>query len=632
MKINYFASISTLFLTFQCEDLFAKSEKNFQITNRSITPTKQIVISHRQFNIIPIKLKKMSLQQPQFVLINTQKNFTVSPISKIDHIKKIEYQKLTLKLKSYENSLSTNNLKLNSLIQKIDNEESKFLSLLASDFNDNKINLEIALSLSQFLVKNSKYQYISELNLVKSTLGLGLNQSAVSMINKILNNPSHKFYHDTLKIAVMNIELFSDQEIFRIFPLKSELLNLSNSQKLRLVKTFLRLKKFNEISEILISIDKDSLEYFESLVLHSIYFYKIGKIEDAMTYAEEAYKNINQYPSDKAQEVYLNLARLYFQSTDYEKANNLYNKISRNNKVWLEAAIEQAWTQILMEDFEGAAGNMYSLHSNFYKNLFMPESYTVRAIAYLNLCQFGDSLQTIANQNNKFNTDLNLLYQLKNDKDSSELVFNTLTNKSDKTNKFIPKSLYLKVLNSKIFLDHQTKINSLIDEEQKLNKIISKLLFIEKDIILKKSKSLNELTSKESVYNSDYYESKVTYESNLLLLRNLRNSSKDFYNQFIKFSDKEKLQLQNNILTEISANINTLILQIEKYKKNNESLEFEIRSRAGDHLRSQLVNQDISVNQKDSNNNSAMKWNFKGEIWEDEIGHFRSSLKNVCIN
>ena len=23
-------------------------------------------------------------------------------------------------------------------------------------------------------------------------------------------------------------------------------------------------------------------------------------------------------------------------------------------------------------------------------------------------------------------------------------------------------------------------------------------------------------------------------------------------------------------------------------------------------------------------------WGFKGEIWEDEIGHYRSSLKNVC--
>jgi hypothetical protein len=23
-------------------------------------------------------------------------------------------------------------------------------------------------------------------------------------------------------------------------------------------------------------------------------------------------------------------------------------------------------------------------------------------------------------------------------------------------------------------------------------------------------------------------------------------------------------------------------------------------------------------------------WDFRGEVWEDEIGHFRSSLENVC--
>jgi len=26
----------------------------------------------------------------------------------------------------------------------------------------------------------------------------------------------------------------------------------------------------------------------------------------------------------------------------------------------------------------------------------------------------------------------------------------------------------------------------------------------------------------------------------------------------------------------------------------------------------------------------SFNWKFKGEIWEDEIGHYRSSLKNVC--
>lgn len=26
----------------------------------------------------------------------------------------------------------------------------------------------------------------------------------------------------------------------------------------------------------------------------------------------------------------------------------------------------------------------------------------------------------------------------------------------------------------------------------------------------------------------------------------------------------------------------------------------------------------------------SLQWKFKGEIWEDEVGHYRSSLKNIC--
>ena len=57
--------------------------------------------------------------------------------------------------------------------------------------------------------------------------------------------------------------------------------------------------------------------------------------------------------------------------------------------------VESAWTQILGEDYEGAAGNMFSLHTDFFKNAFSPESYVVRTVGYLNLCQYGDGAQVL---------------------------------------------------------------------------------------------------------------------------------------------------------------------------------------------------------------------------------------------
>ncbi len=67
--------------------------------------------------------------------------------------------------------------------------------------------------------------------------------------------------------------------------------------------------------------------------------------------------------------------------------------------------------------------------------------------------------------------------------------------------------------------------------------------------------------------------------------------------------------------------------------EQSELLAYEIYSGAGEHLRFQLAGGEakpqgqLSV-QKGSG--KSLKWEFKGEVWEDELGHYRSSLKNVC--
>jgi hypothetical protein len=37
-----------------------------------------------------------------------------------------------------------------------------------------------------------------------------------------------------------------------------------------------------------------------------------------------------------------------------------------------------------------------------------------------------------------------------------------------------------------------------------------------------------------------------------------------------------------------------------------------------------------TVGAKPNRQPAGQKWEFEGEFWEDEIGHYRSSLKNNC--
>jgi len=72
---------------------------------------------------------------------------------------------------------------------------------------------------------------------------------------------------------------------------------------------------------------------------------------------------------------------------------------------------------------------------------------------------------------------------------------------------------------------------------------------------------------------------------------------------------------------------------LTKFIDQKEVLSYEIYSGAGEHLRYQMAGGKINE-QAPSNitptDKDSYTWKHKGEVWEDEIGHYRSALKNVC--
>ncbi|HMN68300.1 MAG TPA: hypothetical protein PKC28_07150, partial [Bdellovibrionales bacterium] len=86
----------------------------------------------------------------------------------------------------------------------------------------------------------------------------------------------------------------------------------------------------------------------------------------------------------------VNLARMNFALKKYDKALEYYMQVPKDHALWVNALIEQGWTQLALEDFSGAIGNMYSLHSPYFKAVYQPESFVIRTIGYLNICQYGD--------------------------------------------------------------------------------------------------------------------------------------------------------------------------------------------------------------------------------------------------
>ncbi|MCB9025113.1 MAG: tetratricopeptide repeat protein [Bdellovibrionaceae bacterium] len=124
--------------------------------------------------------------------------------------------------------------------------------------------------------------------------------------------------------------------------------------------------------------------------------YNRGRVQEAVDIYRSLDKLIAEGNDENLQTlVSINLARIAFQSEKYKTALSFYQKMKKNHPLWVQALIEQGWTQIMVGDYPGAIGNMYSLHSPYFKSVFMPESWAVRTIGYLNICQYGDAYNSL---------------------------------------------------------------------------------------------------------------------------------------------------------------------------------------------------------------------------------------------
>src|SRR5262249_44814504 len=138
--------------------------------------------------------------------------------------------------------------------------------------------------------------------------------------------------------------------------------------------------------------------YRESRVLSAMDSFAMGEKAKALKKLQEIWsvlKESGNGDSNLRALVAVNIARMYFLLKKKHKAPDAYMQVPKDHPFWVQALIEQGWTQLALADYAGAIGNMYSLHSPYFKAVYQPDSFVVRTIGYLNICQYGDAYKTL---------------------------------------------------------------------------------------------------------------------------------------------------------------------------------------------------------------------------------------------
>ncbi len=570
----------------------------------------------------------------------TQKIVTLNPQFKTPSIP--EYKPIAeAQLKNQEPALIE--------IAKMSESELKLIDALI--FLELHKNYGLAFGLLAELIKESaQIRTEASFHLGLSSLGLGLYSEFKTQLQKVMKDKNSD-WQKRASLALSKGAGPGDKDLVAYLDPKLDELKAdpadADQYQLNRAQYYLEKNNLSRASEALQEISESSPLFVDSLVLKSILQYRSGALKDSVATQTEALKTLERSrPQSEIKSISaLTLARLYFQLGQYKDAFQAYLKVDKSHAEWPQAMVEEAWSQILSEDYVGAAGNMFSLHTDFFKHRFAPESYVVRTVGYLNLCQYGDGMKVLYDFKKRYTPihEMMTSYKAKGKKDSDyyEALRGVFKNPNEKVIDGLPRPLIIDLARHPSFLSEQKGINSLEDQVTKINNLTVELLQTEQSLAKRQSEIITKISEIKKLGNPQDTAPDVRKFETVLaglkiqqaIAKRARTSIKDLREQSLARMDKEKDGLKARAGLALKNRFVDMDELLTKTLDQSELLSYEIYSGAGDHLRYQLAGGDTDQKTKielKQGDGKTVKWEFKGEVWEDEIGHYRSSLKNVC--
>ena len=354
---------------------------------------------------------------------------------------------------------------------------------------------------------------------------------------------------------------------------------------------------------------------------------------------------------------HITLARFYFELGKYEKAIKFYEKVHLKHSLWFDSLTEKGWSQLRLKMYPHAIGNMYTVHSAGFESVFKPETYVIRTIGYLNMCQFPDADRTLSfleGQYPQWNKRVNAY--ITSNKSIHQTVTAYLESETSKIDiEGLPYQVIREIARDKEYLNLQKMLNNTIDEIGYYNGAIKEILGIrggiKKDIVAAKSEiqrleeKIKEYDLKKKFSKAKDKEEELSEVKDKLFYASYRLSLIDqgfvMYRKLTGDATKRVLKIRDAYIVEanrvLKGALGVVKQKIARVLKNNELLRYEIYANSGKNVRFRAAGGQVrgrtqaSVNvKKEGRSSKNYGWSFKGEFWEDEIGQFVSNIKDLC--
>jgi vacuolar-type H+-ATPase subunit I/STV1 len=282
----------------------------------------------------------------------------------------------------------------------------------------------------------------------------------------------------------------------------------------------------------------------------------------------------------------------------------------------------------------------------------------VRTIGYINICQYGDAYRTLSVLEKDYRPwNESVLAYLsrvqRTPEDHYQLMKTYLRGKSSESVEGLPPQVLREVARRKDFLNQQEALNNREDEIQRYPAVdeeirnqkgklkarmdLAKNRLAQLRVNLEKAK-----TDKTLIRYIDQWKGETRLESDVIsgykyllaLYEDGRMGVERLRIQADHHIDTEKEQLRTQAGKLVIAHFKSVESDLAKILDNNEFLRYEVFAGSGENIRYQVAGGNVGKKggrvPASARPEKSLHWDFDGEYWQDEIGNYRSSLKDNC--
>lgn len=277
------------------------------------------------------------------------------------------------------------------------------------------------------------------------------------------------------------------------------------------------------------------------------------------------------------------IARNLFTEGKYLEAEQAYLDLEKSSQVWPEILFDEAWTSFYLKKFNRTLGKLVTYKSPFFSHIFNPEIEVLQAMAYLQMCLWGDTRKVVDDFYNKYESQSEKLYSYINNKGNDFKLFFSLPELTLKRN---------------------------ISDDNLLKMMLQSL-----------------------TYDPAYLEMRDAYERGRREIDYVKKLKRSRFRSILVNNLNDVVILQRDLIgSYIKKGLSTLSYRVEQTFAHMSYIKLEVIRNKKDQIYNAVPNTERTRGdiQYLERSDKQYFWTFNGEFWADELGDYVFALRSEC--